>query len=223
MISVEIASEDRHKPVWIELFKNLKAVGNSAARYYDLKQIYGQPWRRYHTWEHILYGLDEFKDFQVATDLARNADALILAYCYHDSVYKLGPGIKDSDNVEQSAALAVQVLSQAQLPQPLIKTVRRLILVTKHTVSPHGIDQKIMVDIDLASFGKPADQFDQDGEKIRAEYSWVPDAAYRAGRSTILEGFLNRPRIYHTEYFFNKYEAQARENLQRAIANLRAI
>ena len=225
MIPVEIdtTNRDRYKPAWIELFRNLNAVGNSAARYYDLKQMYGQHGRRYHTWEHILFGLDEFEVFQQATGLARNPDAIILAYCYHDSVYNLGPGIKDSDNVDQSAKHATTVLRQARLPETLIKTVANLILVTKHTVPPNGIDEEIMADIDLASLGKPADEFDKDGANIRAEYSWVTDEAYRAGRLGILEGFLKRRPIYHTAYFREKYEAQARENLERAIDNFRSF
>ena len=35
------------------------------------------------------------------------------------------------------------------------------------------------------------------------------------------EGMASRPSIYVTEFFRKKYEAEARQNLQRAIANLR--
>lgn len=214
---------DRYKTPWIELFKNLDARGNSEARYYDLKQMYGQSERKYHTWDHILYGLDEFEAFQQATHLVKNPNLIRLAYFYHDSVYNLGQGVKDSDNVDQSAELATEVLGQANLPPTLIKAVNGLIIVTNHIVPPRGIYQKIMVDIDLASFGKPPDEFDQDGAKIRAEYSWVDkESLYREGRAAILAGFLDRLPIYHTAYFREKYEAQAIENLKRTIADLRA-
>ncbi|MEO0400292.1 MAG: hypothetical protein AAF224_12830, partial [Pseudomonadota bacterium] len=33
----------------------------------------------------------------------------------------------------------------------------------------------------------------------------------------ILRSFLERPQIYHSNYFFQRLEAQARENLARAI------
>jgi predicted metal-dependent HD superfamily phosphohydrolase len=41
-----------------------------------------------------------------------------------------------------------------------------------------------------------------------------------AGRSAVLQGFLNRPRIYGTRWFHDRYEAQARANLHRALTAL---
>jgi hypothetical protein len=43
---------------------------------------------------------------------------------------------------------------------------------------------------------------------------------YVAGRSAVLQGFLDRPRIYHNEWFFYRYESQARANLRHALAAL---
>ncbi len=56
---------------------------------------------------------------------------------------------------------------------------------------------------------------------IREEYHWVAEADYRAGRARILERFLSRPAIYHTAYFREQFEAQARLNLERTVAALR--
>jgi predicted metal-dependent HD superfamily phosphohydrolase len=51
----------------------------------------------------------------------------------------------------------------------------------------------------------------------------VPEADYRAGRTAILRRFLNRPAIYSTPLLFERYEQQARSNLQRAVAALQSV
>ena len=48
----------------------------------------------------------------------------------------------------------------------------------------------------------------------------VPELMYRRGRSEILRGFLNRPSIYQTAWFRQRYENAARANLERALATL---
>ncbi len=44
--------------------------------------------------------------------------------------------------------------------------------------------------------------------------------AFRAGRAKVLGGFLARPAIYRTPLFRERFEASARVNLERAIAEL---
>ena len=41
-----------------------------------------------------------------------------------------------------------------------------------------------------------------------------------AGRSAVLQGFLDRPRIYGTELLYQRHEAQARTNLSHALEAL---
>jgi predicted metal-dependent HD superfamily phosphohydrolase len=43
---------------------------------------------------------------------------------------------------------------------------------------------------------------------------------YRRKRLEILHSFLNRPAIYATEHFRDRYEIRARENLEWAIQGL---
>ncbi|MFA5888496.1 MAG: hypothetical protein WC852_07345, partial [Candidatus Nanoarchaeia archaeon] len=52
---------------------------------------------------------------------------------------------------------------------------------------------------------------------IRKEYSFYADEAYYPVRAWVLERFLAKEHIYHTEKFRNKYEAKARENLAELI------
>jgi len=78
-----------------------------------------------------------------------------------------------------------------------------------------------MVDIDLSIFGQVAERFWNYERQIRREYEWVPEDIFATKRAEILEKFLSRPRIFSTEIFFSKYEAQARSNLKESVARLR--
>jgi predicted metal-dependent HD superfamily phosphohydrolase len=65
--------------------------------------------------------------------------------------------------------------------------------------------------------------FDGYEAAVRKEYAWVPEAAWIAGRSAVLRSFLNRPFIYLSEEFRDRFEAQARENIRRSLAALEKI
>jgi len=48
----------------------------------------------------------------------------------------------------------------------------------------------------------------------------VPDFIYNQGRQKVLKHFLAMNQIYKTDYFFNKYESQARTNLNIELEKL---
>ena len=150
--------------------------------------------------------------------LIDDPDAVEIALWYHDAVYKTQLG---SDSERESAELAIQRLSKAGVAQSLIDETACLILATKHqNTARFEANDKYLVDIDLSILGKPEPEFDEYELDIRDEYSWVPKADFKKGRSEILEGFLQREKIYSTGFFREKYEDQARNNLQRSIGKL---
>ena len=61
--------------------------------------------------------------------------------------------------------------------------------------------------------------FDEYERQVRQEYAWVPGLLYRAKRRAVLQGFLDRERIF-TSGAFDADEARARENLVRSLARL---
>jgi predicted metal-dependent HD superfamily phosphohydrolase len=104
-----------------------------------------------------------------------------------------------------------------------IKRVETLILATRHAAIPTEPDAHLLVDIDLSILGRPPREFDAYEAKIRQEYAWVSDDAFRQGRRAILELFLGRRSIYQTAFFREQFEAQARENLTRSMISLSQI
>lgn len=175
----------------------------------ELISAYGQPQRAYHTLQHLtecFHHLDECPLEPVSRG------PLELALWFHDAIYDT----RASDNEERSASWSRTALSA--LPPVDVATIERLILVTKHDASPESDDEKLLLDIDLSILGSTQARFGEYEAQIRREYSWVPEDAFRTGRSKILRAFLERPFIYYTGYFHDALERQARANLESALA-----
>jgi predicted metal-dependent HD superfamily phosphohydrolase len=153
---------------------------------------------------------DRIREFFEAPDEAE------FAIWLHDVVYDPHA----SDNEEMSATIAGKILSELGCPETKAKKIRELILITKHIQPPATTDEQLILDIDLSILGQPANIFDEYERHIRAEYSWVPEEAYRIGRSKVLQSFLGRTSIYNTERFVKLYENQARANILKALAAL---
>ncbi|MBI2482412.1 MAG: hypothetical protein HYV76_02540 [Candidatus Vogelbacteria bacterium] len=107
------------------------------------------------------------------------------------------------------------------MPDNLGQSVANFITATKHTSAPTNPDVQLLVDVDLSILGQSEDKFDEYERQVRKEYEWVAENAFVAGRSAILKSFLDRPTIYSTQFFRNKYEAQTRRNIARSLARLR--
>ena len=200
---------------WLALWQRLGARGNASAVYNDLATRYSEPHRAYHTLEHIGHCLDEFEQVRY---LATNPDAVELALWYHDAIYDT----KAKDSEERSAVLAAEVVRSASLPDNLGQSVANLIMATKHTATPTDPDVQLLVDIDLSILGQSEDKFDEYERQVRKEYECVAEDAFVVGRSAILKSFLGRSTIYSTQFFRNKYESQARRNIAKSLARLRA-
>ena len=81
-------------------------------------------------------------------------------------------------------------------------------------------DAQLLVDIGLSILRQPRDRFACYEDAIRQEYGWVPDAAFRDGRSAVLRKFLARECLYFTPKFRHRYEESARANLQWSLDRL---
>lgn len=143
---------------------------------------------------------------------------LEIALWYHDAVYDP----RSTDNEARSAAMAQRDLQAARVAPSRIEAIDQLIMATKHDGTVETPDAALLVDIDLSILGRSRDEFEQYDQAIRAEYAWVPEDEYRAGRSAVLERFLARPAIYATTWFRARYEKIARRNLALALEQLQA-
>ena len=200
---------------WKRVWEGLDAAGDGSALRSALEARYSEPWRKYHTLQHLGECLTLFAS--VAHNAERPAE-VEAALWFHDAVYELRAG----DNEEQSASWAKSALLAAGVNQAAAARTAQLVLATKHTAVPSLPDGQLLVDIDLSILGAAVDRFQEYEEQVRAEYSFVPDATFKAKRAEILQSFLARPRIYSTEHFHAKLEQSARSNLARSLAAIAA-
>ena len=181
----------------------------------DLEAAYAQPHRRYHTRAHIeqcLALLDKVPDLT-------ETEHQILTYAiwWHDAVYDPAA----SDNEARSAQLAKTDLRDFDVSIHAREEVARLILLTAgHEVEEGDRLGELLVSIDLAILGAPADRYEAYARAVREEYAHVPEAAWRAGRAKLLQRFLDAQVIFPDPAFADWLDAQARENLTRELASL---
>jgi len=201
---------------WLALLHTAGAT-RAASDWYDrLTKAYGEPHRHYHNHQHIAECLAEFDQ---ARHLAKEPVAVELALWFHDAVYDPKAG----DNEERSAGLAIQCLTECGITGLLTDTVARLVMATKNHEVGNDADAAVMMDVDLSILGREEKRFMEFEEQIRREYAWVPAAVFGPKRAEILQRFLARERIFAADWFRDKYEQQARRNLEASINRLRRL
>ena len=169
--------------------------------------------RRYHALRHLV---DCVAILEPHLPVAEHPAEVEMALWFHDAVHDP----QTRDNELRSAAWAMRALGDAGAGAGACARVHALVMATRHAVLPEGIDQCLLVDVDLAILGASAERFDEYEAEVRQEYAWVPRLLFRARRREILESFLARPAIYTTPAIKREREVAARDNLRRALARL---
>jgi predicted metal-dependent HD superfamily phosphohydrolase len=180
----------------------------------ELCRLYTAPYRRYHNLGHIQ---DCLRLADEVAPLLVDRDAVEFGLWFHDAVYDTGV----TTNEWRSAELFLEMSAGASFA--FRHRVCGHILATRHMKSTRGNDRCFLVDIDLAGFGAPWEEFMRNGALLREESSNQSDARYHAGQVIFLSALQQRPHFFQTEYFRDRYEAVARANLARLLADLRAM
>jgi predicted metal-dependent HD superfamily phosphohydrolase len=177
---------------------------------------YAEPHRRYHTPEHLGEVLGMLGDL---VDLAPDPVPVELAAWFHDVVYD--PRAEPGANENASAESATYELGGLGVAGPVVASVRRLVVMTAwHQVDPGDVDGAVLADADLWILASPRSRYARYASDIRAEYGWLDDEQWSAGRSAVLAGFLDRPRIFATARAHDALDVGARANLGWELATL---
>ncbi len=203
--------------LWMNLWSRLNGQGNGTWVYNELLKAYTAADRSYHGIAHIK---DCLLELQEVRHLALEPDSVEFALWYHDVVYDS----TKSDNELRSADEAMKAITKYHFSFSMTQrqAIRKLIMATKHTIPQQTDDEKLIVDIDLSILGAGPDRFSNYEKGIRREYDHVPQEIFSARRAEILQSFLDRHRIYYTDFFMVKYEDRARKNLKLSIEQLQA-
>ena len=199
---------------WRALLAPYAPAGAVAAAGRSLIDRYAEPHRRYHTVAHLDAVVDG-----LFLDLAPEPVSVELAAFFHDAVYD--PRAPGGANEADSAALAESVLSSLLVPAATVAEVARLVLTTvDHRVADADANAAVLNDADLAVLASPHAVYERYRAGVRAEYGWLDDASWRAGRAAVVTGLLGRPRLFATARGAARWEAAARGNLARELGTL---
>jgi predicted metal-dependent HD superfamily phosphohydrolase len=203
---------------WTRLLDRYKVASSDATPVFDLLvAAYSAPDRHYHNLDHLA------EVFRTAARLASITDdpaAVQLAIWFHDAVYD--PRAKD--NEARSADLTVKLLGPIGVPRSELDRVTQLVRATAHLTDdrpPRDRDTAILLDADLAILGAPEDRYLRYAADVRREYAWVPEGEYRKGRTSVLDHFLARPRLFWSDLLHQEIGAQARTNMTAELGQLR--
>jgi predicted metal-dependent HD superfamily phosphohydrolase len=78
------------------------------------------------------------------------------------------------------------------------------------------------LDLDLGSLASPWDEFVEDFNAIRSEFSWLPELGFCSRQIQILENFAKDDiQLYRRAETRERWRGTARANLMRCIAELK--
>lgn len=183
----------------------------------SIKDRYAEPWRAYHNQRHI----DELRTHVLAAEqegvVITDGAAALAFILWHDAIYD--PQSAHGRNEALSAQLCSkefaaigQMISVARACDAIIATIKHE--PPSFEASP---DAPLLLDCDLAILGSDPERFAAYDADIRTEYAHVPEDIYRTKRREVLTRFLQRDRLYLTDWAHARWEEQARENLRSAM------
>ncbi|MFE6780280.1 hypothetical protein [Streptomyces sp. NPDC057702] len=168
---------------------------------------WAEPHRRYHTTDHLVAVLDRVDELAHHAD---DPDAVRLAAWFHDAVYRPDR----STNEERSARLAERALPEAGLSPAGTAEVARLVRLTvDHDPADGDHNGAVLCDADLAVLAGGPREYAAYAAAVRAEYAFVPDETFRAGRADVLRQLLTLERLFRTPTGHDRWERVARRNL----------
>ena len=202
------------KETFIELLTNY--TDNESLKnelWTEIDKNYSSKKRHYHTLEHLnnlLYQLTAVKSE------IKNWETILFTLFYHDIIYN---SLK-SDNEEKSAELAEKRMKQIPVFKDKIELCKKQIFATKSHIKSTDSDTNYFTDADLSVLGQNWETYLLYCKNVRKEYSIYPTLVYNPGRKKVLNHFLSMDRIFKTDFFYNKFELQAKQNLQQEIESL---
>ena len=169
----------------------------------EIEKAHTVPTRHYHTLIHLQ---------QIYKALPSTSIVSEFAIFYHDIVYD----VSRNDNEEKSALRCEKRLNYLGVSTKLKNQITQLIRETK-THKASSATNALFLDADLAILGSDWKRYKEYLQNVRKEYLIYNDDVYNLGRKKVLKQFLKQERIYISEYFYERYEQQARKNIEQEL------
>ena len=181
----------------------------------EIERKYTSSRRHYHNLHHIQALLLFCETY---AGQLQDRDVVMFSVFYHDIIYN----VLRKDNEPRSARLAIKRLLALGAPAEKVEQVKLFIEATQtHTVSSdvtYTTDLQLFLDFDMSILGAGWDDYEAYTRQVRREYRIYPDKLYYPGRRQFLQHCLQAAFIFQTPVFRERYEASARENMARELA-----
>jgi predicted metal-dependent HD superfamily phosphohydrolase len=181
----------------------------------ELEARYADPHRRYHDTAHVQAVVRDSAELGRELGLSDvDCATLTLAAAAHDVIYDGEPG----QDERRSAAWIRDHLIRAGVKEIHVARVEALVLATMtHSAPPEDLAALALLDADLAILGADEETYERYRIAVRAEYSALDEATWRAGRSAVLNDLIQRNPLYATEVARARWEQRAKANLAREL------
>ncbi len=207
------ANAERFGAVWRRAHRGPDALPPRPV-FDELAAHYRGPERTYHTLGHVD---DCLARLDTVAHLVAAPDAIEIALWFHDVL--CDPGARDN---EIRSARWYLARSAGTTPRFRI-AVCRMILASRHLQPAIRADARYMVDIDLAGFGHPWNEFRRTTDLVRGEFPHKSDAEFARGLTPFLRSLVARDAMYGTAFFRERCEDTARRNVAQLIAEWREL
>jgi predicted metal-dependent HD superfamily phosphohydrolase len=201
---------------WRQLTSFSNREEEKQACFNEIMQAYAAPNRTYHNQQHIVALFSLCEEY---LNEVHNPLVVGFSIFYHDMVYDT----ELRDNEAASAQKAVKHLQGLQLKKCFIADIEQFILASKDHELVEVSDQNDLayfLDFDLAILGSSPGVYEAYSKSIRQEYLQYRTHIYREGRKQALQQLLSKEHLYFTDAFRNRFEQQARENINNEIGEL---
>jgi predicted metal-dependent HD superfamily phosphohydrolase len=180
---------------------------------------YDEPHRFYHNREHLA---ELFVLYEGCKDKIADTKAVIGAIFYHDLVYDPQSRTNEAD----SAAIAEKNLTALGFDKAFAQRVAALVNYTRKHDCPAGeTDAQLFLDMDMAILGSDPARYVRYSVEVGGEYTpfMGREGFYNGRLNSFLLPTMAKPRLFHTDFFEERFGAQAKKNMTWEISVARAM
>lgn len=194
-----------------------RATGITTEDLLKCKTAYDSPGRHYHHFRHAIFVAAEAIMAHCCEPFEKPREVLVAAL-YHDAIYR--PGTPDN---ELNSALLMRDHLASYEYLDLDYAAHLIVLTAKHFKHEPGslsADDAKFLDCDLVSLAYPWDDFLRQNDQLDQEGidAGLPADMVKEFRGPFLKSILERDHIFSSPRCVMEYEAKARENIERLIA-----
>ncbi|KAL1130302.1 hypothetical protein AAG570_013240 [Ranatra chinensis] len=191
--------------------------------WHNLYHNYSRPERVYHNLTHLL---DKYLLYRTVEAHITNKTAVCLALFFDYLEYDPKSMENSEKNIERFKTFSSEtgINTDSELYVDVIALLR---CSGTHITEEHKAkdmygteDKHYFLDLDVAILGTEPDQYAEYAEKVKQEYHFLPPHLYNSLRLKVLQNFLQIPNIFATKVFRDKFEKQARLNIEIEIHSL---